>query len=191
MSCPVTSCPHIEKDDGEVVLMGDELRLENVLTQFLIHAAKTAPSHSQIKVVLTMKVGKPIKVSATESVSSPTSLKPLRTSLLPNANNDGGRRSRAGSVDISRGAAFVAGGVGVVGGVVVGAPPPRRKTSVAVPGQAHLMTTTAGAAAGGAGGGGVHHHREVDDDAGSSDNLLDLVRGPLLPSAPASPPPGI
>ena len=43
--------------------MGDQLRLESVLTNFLTHAAKASSARSQIIVSITMKVGKPTLIS--------------------------------------------------------------------------------------------------------------------------------
>ena len=77
---------HIIEDEGEIVMMGDHLRLENVLTQFLTQAAKSAPEHSQIKVQLTMKIGPMTGAPAAPASASNPSL-PHLLSALPSTNN--------------------------------------------------------------------------------------------------------
>ena len=94
---------HITDDEAEIVLMGDQLRLENVLTQFMTHAAKSAPEHSQVKVMLTMKV-RPV-VSA--STASPSYLLPT----VPSANNTVAAAAAA-SVAGGGGGGGIAGGGG-------------------------------------------------------------------------------
>ena len=140
--------------------MGDQLRLENVLTQFLIHAAKAAPSHSQIKVHLVMKVGKPmIPEKEASALPSPRSLPIASAPVVPVADN-AYAYAPAGVAGVAGGGG--GGGAGKVTDIVSGAT-----------GHVHLQRAD-----------------RDDEDNSSGDNLLQLVQGPLLPSAPTSPPPG-
>ena len=54
--------------------MGDQLRLESALINFLTHAAKVSPVHSQITVLIKMKLSKATISSKAESTASNPSL---------------------------------------------------------------------------------------------------------------------
>ena len=77
--------------------MGDQLRLESVLTNFLTHAVKVSPTHSQIKVVIKMKVGRVMTLTSgkAESTASIPSLPPL-SPLLGNTETGGQRVAGGG-----------------------------------------------------------------------------------------------
>ena len=111
-----------------------------------------------------MKVGKPIAIMQTSS--TPTSRRPVRPSI-----DYSGRIFPAGGGGAGGGAAVAGGGAGGGGGASGTVTPVKRYPSPVVPGQGHLL-------------------RADDSQHSSSNNLLQLVQGSLLPSAPTSPPPG-
>ena len=94
--------------------MGDQLRLESALTNFLTHAAKASPIHSQIKVNITMKVGRPKTMSSAESESITLSRTspPVLGNTASAATGTGGGKAPSGGVGNDRGDGGTAGGVG-------------------------------------------------------------------------------
>ena len=83
-----------------MVLMGDQLRLESVLTNFLTHAAKASTARSQIRVSINMKVGKPTWISGKTS-TTPTATQrrqPLLDSNAAAAGAGGGAAGGGGRV---------------------------------------------------------------------------------------------
>ena len=64
----------IPTEEGEIILMGDQLRLESALINFLTHAAKVSPVHSQITVLIKMKLSKATISGKAESIASNPSL---------------------------------------------------------------------------------------------------------------------
>ena len=90
--------------------MGDQLRLESVLINFLTHAAKASPIDSQIKVNITMKVGSR-SGKAGPIISIPSS--PLLDNTAPAAvtaaaASGGGRSSAVSTAGGGSGASKVA-----------------------------------------------------------------------------------